>query len=116
MILLVLLAEILKMLSWFPMFGYGLIRSRNTKLWFLNLAISKDQYGNVLGMYLFNDLLIIKQAKHRFGHPDETISSVLGKNKRENTLTKLGAILSNVLDFLDHNHSIKSIEEDERNI
>jgi hypothetical protein len=51
-----------------------------------------------------------KKSKHRFGHPDETISSVLGKNKRDNTLTKLGAILSNVLDFLDENHSIKSIE------
>ena len=116
MILLVLLAEILKMLCWFPMFCYGLIRSRNTKHWFMNLAISKDQYGNVLGRYLFNDLLITKLSNNRFGSPDETISSVLGKNKRDNTLTKLGTILSNVLDFLDHNHSIKSIEEDERNI
>jgi hypothetical protein len=111
MILLVILAEILKMLCWFPMFCYGLIRVRNKKQWFLNLAISKDQYGNVLGMYLFNDLLILKKAKHRFGHPDETISSVLGKNKRDGTLTKSGQILSNVLDFLDHNHVIKSIEK-----
>jgi hypothetical protein len=98
------------------MFLYGLIRVRNKKQWFLNLAISKDQYGNVLGMYLFNDLLILKKSKHRFGSPDETISSVLGKNKREGTLTKIGQILSNVLDFLDHNHSIKSIEEDEQSL
>ena len=111
MILLVILAEFLKMLLWFPMFLYGLIRVRNKKQWFLNLAISKDQYGNVLGMYLFNDLLILKKSQHRFGHPDETISSVLGKNKRDGTLTKIGQILSNVLDFLDHNHVIKSIEE-----
>jgi len=112
MILLVLLAEIIKYICWIPMFIYGLIRSRNTKQWYLNLAISKDQYGNVLGMYFFNDLLITKVSKHRFGHPDETISSVLGKNKREKTLTKIGQILSNVLDFLDHNHVTKSIENE----
>jgi hypothetical protein len=116
MILLLLLAELLKIICWFPMFFYGMFRVRNRKQWYKNLAVSKDQYGNVLGMYLFNDLLIIKKAKHRFGSPDETISSVLGKNKKDGTLTKTGAILSNVLDFLDTNHSIKSIEHDERNI
>jgi 8-oxo-dGTP diphosphatase len=41
---------------------------------------------------------------------DETISSVLGKNKKANTLSKIGKGLDWILDILDKNHSIKSIE------
>lgn len=112
MIVLTILAEILRLILWFPLFIYGFFKAKNKKQWYLNLAISKDQYGNVLGMHLFNDLLITKQSKHKFGHPDETISSVLGKNKREKTLTKIGQILSNLLDFIDNNHVTKSIENE----
>lgn len=73
------------------------------------LAIAKDQYGNGLGKYLFN-FLFIKKAGYRFGNIDETISSVIGKNKRDKTLTKFGKSLDFVLDKLDKNHSIKSID------
>ena len=53
------------------------------------------------------------KAKSKFGNPDETISSVIGKNKRANALTKTGRALSFLLDWVDSNHSLKSIEDDE---
>lgn len=74
-----------------------------------NCAISDDQSGNVYMAKLFNDLLI-KPGGYRFGNPDETISSVLGKNKLTHTLTILGRGLDWILNKLDPNHSIKSIE------
>lgn len=77
------------------------------------LAISLDQFGNVLMQHLFNDILIDNKSRNLFGSPDETISSVIGKNKQDGTLTKFGLFISSILDRLDNNHSIKSIEEDE---
>ena len=77
--------------------------------WFMAWAVSIDQLGNVVSKELFNDVLISK-SKHNFGNPDETISSVLGKNKINNSLTLLGKSLDWILDKLDPNHSVKSIE------
>lgn len=74
------------------------------------LAISKDQYGNVLGQYVFN-LVFIKKGGYKYGHPDETISSVTGKNKRGGTLTWAGKALDFIFEILDENHSLESIEE-----
>ena len=54
-----------------------------------DLAHSIDQTGNVICERLFNHILI-KSRIHRFGNPDETISSVLGKNKVINNLAFLG--------------------------
>ena len=97
---------------------------------FFSAALAIDQFGNVFFQHLFNITLIkykvefkinhlddgnidteLRDNPNRFGNPDETISSVLGKNKRENTLTKTGKALDWILDKLDPNHSIKSIEE-----
>ena len=77
---------------------------------FFNMAISIDQFGNVACYELFNEVLITEKG-HKFGDEDETISSVLGKNKLAETLTKTGRTLDWVLGKLDKNHSIKSIEE-----
>ena len=95
--------------SWYKTIG---IRDWNKHNF--NLAVSKDQLGNVRGKYLFNDILITKDG-YSFGNVDETISSVIGKNKRKKTLTLLGRTLDFILDKIDPNHSIKSIEEDENN-
>tara|TARA_B110000967_G_scaffold209539_1_gene266150 strand:+ start:1476 stop:1862 length:387 start_codon:yes stop_codon:yes gene_type:complete len=84
----------------------------NLSTWFYAWAISIDQLGNVVCKELFNDVLILHKGT-LFGNPDETISSVLGKNKVKNTLTKTGKALDWILNKLDPNHSIKSIEEDE---
>lgn len=96
---------------------YSLSKVDNIKDWSehnFKIAVSKDQLGNVRGKYFFNDILITKDG-YSFGNVDETISSVIGKNKRKKTLTLLGRTLDFILDKIDPNHSIKSIEEDENN-
>lgn len=80
---------------------------------FRAIAISIDQLGNVVCQHLFNTLLISKASKCKFGNMDETISGMLGKNKRDNTLTILGKYLLSLLEFIDKDHGSKSIEEDE---
>ena len=62
---------------------------------------------------MFNSILISSKSEYKFGNPDETISSVLGKNKRAGNLLYLGKRLDAWLNGIDPNHSIKSIEEDE---
>jgi len=80
--------------------------------WFMTWAISIDQLANVICKDLFNSTLITGNGVE-FGNPDETISGVLGKNKRAETLSKIGKGLDWLLEKLDPNHSIKSIEDDE---
>jgi 8-oxo-dGTP diphosphatase len=77
-----------------------------------NLAIAKDQYGNALCKYVFNDFLITKDG-YKFGNVDETISSCIGKNRVKGTLTFLGRLLDWTLDKFEPNHSILSIDETE---
>ena len=77
---------------------------------FLSIATSIDASGNVVCKDLFN--LILKQKGGvDFGNRKETISSVLGKNQRDDTLTGLGKALAFVLDKIDPNHCLKSIDE-----
>ena len=83
---------------------------RKTNKYFRLLAISIDQMGNVAMQDLFDDILIKKNG-YKFGNIDETISSVLGKNERMNTLTKFGLIIVKILNFIDPNHALNSIEE-----
>ena len=74
-----------------------------------NCAIATDQHANTYLAKLFNDIMI-KPGGHKFGNPDETISSVLGKNLQKNNLSFIGKCLNFILDQIDSNHSIKSIE------
>lgn len=76
------------------------------------IAVGVDQLGNVVCKHLFN-ITLIKKDGYRFGNEDETISSVVGKNKKANTLTIVGRLLDKLLDIIDRNHSIDAIEEDE---
>ena len=83
-------------------------------------AISIDQTGNAALQHLFNDTLIKRwyvdkggyslKNKHLFGDEDETISSVIGKNKKQGSLTRAGKALDYILESLDPGHSIKAIE------
>lgn len=75
----------------------------------LQLAISIDQLGNVLMQHLFNSLWI-KNNGYQFGNRDETISSAIGKNKERDTLTSLGKTIDKLLDLIDPNHSLNSID------
>lgn len=83
--------------------------------WFFDLAISVDQFGNVAGCELFNLILITNKSYNYFGNPDETISSVIGKNEETKTLTFFGRGLNFILNLIENNHSFKSIERDEKN-
>jgi hypothetical protein len=87
---------------------YALIDTKETlSSFFGKMALSIDITGNVMFSGMFNDWLA---TGYKFGNRKETISSVLGKNKRDGTLTGLGTSLANILDFIDENHCIKSID------
>ena len=113
-VILFLIASLLKWILSPLLYWYGIIRSLQLKeflKWHKDLAISKDQYGNVVGKYFWNDYLIKSYSKYKFGHPDETISSVEGKNKLNNTLTSLGKWLADFLNKREKNHVEKAIEK-----
>lgn len=76
--------------------------------YFKETAIDIDRFGNRNFRTLLNTTLI-KSNGYKFGNELETISSVLGKNLKNKTLTKTGKILCNILDFIDKNHCINSI-------
>ena len=78
-------------------------------------AIGIDQLGNVLiGSHLLNDTLVSKNPYH-FGSPDETVSGVIGKNKRSGTLSELGKNIAHNLNEIEKDHVEKAIEDDETN-
>lgn len=93
--------------------GIVLSLLKQPKNYFLRIAISLDQLGNVICAEPMNSLFLKDWSENKFGSPDETISSVLGKNQVAETLTNKGKILVHLLHVIDNNHSIKSIEEDE---
>ncbi len=87
-------------------------RFKSLQRYFLKIAVSIDQMGNVVCSGLFNAVLR-KGNGYKFGNEDETISSVIGKNKKTGTLTKTGQTLAFILNVIDKNHCISSIEIDE---
>ena len=80
----------------------------NTKGYFRNTALSIDIWANFEFRTLWNTQLRI-DGGYEFGRENETISSALGKNQRDNTLTNCGKILVAILDFFDENHCENSI-------
>ena len=94
---------------------YGIFYSLFTKgfrglgAFLLQIAVSIDQLGNVMMQHLLN-LLWIRPGGYAFGNRDETISSALGRNKRNGTLTGFGKGIDALLDFIDPNHSLNSID------
>jgi hypothetical protein len=88
---------------------------KSLSVYFLEVAISIDNTGNVMMQYLLNDLLLIKHpATYYFGNKKETISSVIGKNSLTNTLSILGKALNAFLNRMDKDHSFNSIIYDVR--
>ena len=76
--------------------------------WLWNIFIWLDQGVNVIFAPLLNWLL--KPENGRFGDPDETLSSVFGKNRKN---CKACYWICMALHLLDKNHCQKSIELDE---
>jgi len=81
----------------------------NKKGYFLSSATNLDKFANREFRTLLNKTLITDKG-YKFGNIEETISSALGKNEMDGTLTKAGKILVWVLDKFDKNHCFKSID------
>jgi len=110
LLLAVVLSVILYPLGWvYSMITFRLSLKKLGKYWFV-MAVSVDQLGNVVMSTLFNDIMI-KKYGHKFGDEDQTISMVLGVNKAMGTLTKIGKLLADILNFLDKDHVEKAIEK-----
>jgi len=73
------------------------------------LARGIDQTGNAVCFDFFNWALVKDDGLAPFGNVDETISSVIGRNKQLENLTWVGRLLDLILDGIDFNHTIKSI-------
>jgi len=63
----------------------------NKKGYFKSSAINIDKFGNRELRTLLNKTLKLESG-YSFGNINETISGVLGKNERDNTLSKTGRI------------------------
>jgi len=102
------------------------------KGYFKDTAINIDRFGNREFRFSLNKYLILEKSPDRFGNIEETISSVLGKNQFNSdivvfkkikifkfeiqlnsysNMTKLGNMISNILDTIDKKHCIKSINK-----
>lgn len=75
------------------------LQSINDK--FMVMAIAFDQYGNIVCAELFNATLVSKASTIPFGNYGETISSVVGKNRKAGTLTAVGRVLAAILHKLN---------------
>jgi hypothetical protein len=80
------------------------------KGYFKDSAVTLDKLANREFRTLWNKVLIVEMG-YRFGNINETISSALGKNQRDNTLSITGKGLVFILDKIDRNHCVKSINE-----
>lgn len=93
----------------FVISGWKRLLRGNLGRYFYWVAYTIDQSGNVVCMDLFNLTLIIRTSSNKFGDPDETISSVLGKNQRDDKLTKLGELIVKILNWIDPNHTLNAV-------
>lgn len=82
----------------------------HAKGYFRSTAVNIDKFGNREFRKLWN-LTLRKSSGYEFGNVEETISSALGKNQRDGTLSRTGRVLCWILDKIDKNHSLKSIKE-----
>ena len=83
-------------------------------VWFWRTAREIDVFANVNGAEFF-DAIFIRDGGYKFGNPKETISSVIGKNQRDNTLSIAGQILRWMLDRIDQDHCLNSINSQATN-
>ena len=77
-------------------------------VWFYRTAREIDIFANVNGSEFF-DAIFIVNGGYKFGNPKETISSVIGKNQRDKTLSIAGKVLRYMLDKIDKEHCLNSI-------
>lgn len=109
-LILFLIAFILLIPTILVSFVYVWIKYKTPKGYFLSLAIDIDIFGNRAFRSLWNSWFI-KSNGYQFGSWGETMSSVFGKNQRDNTLTTSGKVIAWILDHVEKEHCKKSITE-----
>ena len=82
--------------------------------YFEGVLLGLDQFANTLLRGVLN--MLVRPGGARFGWPDETLSSVLGKNARAGTCPVCSWICRWVLHPIDRHHCEDAIEEDEGDV
>ena len=100
-----LILFIIAYVLYFPLTLINFLLVRN-KRYFRDSAITLDKLANREFRTLWNKMLI-KSNGYYFGNVNETISSVLGKNIQNKTLTKTGKVL---VFILSKKHCIDAID------
>lgn len=86
----------------------------SAKGYFYTSAANIDRFANREFRTLWNTFLKIENG-YSFGNIEETISSALGKNERDNTLSKCGIAVVWILDKIEKDHCQKSIVDFKKN-
>lgn len=102
-----LILFIIAYVLYFPLTLINFLLVRN-KGYFRDSALTLDKLANREFRTLWNKVLKT-EIGYKFGAENETISSALGKNQKDNTLSKIGKILVCILDIIENNHCLKSI-------
>lgn len=102
-----LIYEIIRAVISYKMKGFG----KEIGKYFYGLALALDHFGNVAFDRQLRYLFLTYYHRDPFGNSWETISSVLGKNKRTGNLNQFGRWMCAFLDWLDKDHCKKSIIE-----
>jgi hypothetical protein len=115
--LIILIVAITLLYLFFPVIACFMIvkyiltgNKRMLKVWFYRTARAIDVFANVNGAEFFNSIFIINGG-YKFGQPKETISSVIGKNQQTNTLSLAGRLLRWILDRIEKDHCLNSIDD-----
>lgn len=74
-----------------------------------NILILFDQAVNVIFGPLLN--MILRPKKSKFGDPDETLSSVMGKNVQDNECVGC-KLICKLLHLIDKDHCVNNVERD----
>lgn len=108
----VLLYVLLPLVCFYMLIKYMINQNtRSFVVWACKTARSIDVFFNVIGADVMIDTLI-KKGGYKFGNQKETISSVIGKNDRMGTLTRLGRFLRWLLDKIEEDHCKDAINDE----
>lgn len=114
MVLLIFLRDVtLFLLAWVLFLPFAIVNFfmvSDPKGYFMSSAVNLDKYANREFRTLWNKTLRV-DGGYKFGYWNETLSSALGKNKRDGTLTKVGRWVCWFLHIIDKNHVEDSITE-----
>ena len=100
------------MVAWLIRFGPGkVIKELSNYYWLIGLSV--DQTANAICQYWFNDWMLKDSKDYPFGHPDQTVSHVIGINYGLGNQRFIGRIIGRFLNFLDKNHMQKAADNEQ---